>query len=404
MLLYAGVFNAWAADLDFDALVRKAESGDGQAQFDLWQAYMERGETREAYKWLDQAVVSEHPKALLYMASVNLMYEEPDKVAEGVYQLEVAAGQDDPEALNYLGGFYYTGQYVPQDYQRTLELWIRAGLLGNGESAYRVGSMYAYGADFGMLDTADYDLAVLWFEKAYAVGYYEAAFHLGHLYLLGKGVTQDFALACQWLEQAAEHGVMDAAYALGMMYYNAEGVAQDYGKALAYFNSLAESAQPEAMYMLGLMYAGGHGTVQDYPMALKCHESAAAQGYGPAQLALAEMLVKGQGRDAADLSGAYSWYTLAAANDVARAAELTLDIERQMPSEELAEAQFKLARFYFFGYGGQSNHILAYMHLLTAKALGLPVDDMLGTLGGLTPEEIVKATQLSQAWLAERGY
>ena len=59
----------------------------------------------------------------------------------------------------------------------------------------------------------------------------EAQFHLGEMYLRGRGVTQNFQEAADWYTKAAESGHSGAQGVLGGLHAVGLGVPQDFGEA-----------------------------------------------------------------------------------------------------------------------------------------------------------------------------
>ena len=100
-------------------------------------------------------------------------------------------GQDDAEAQNSLGGLYYKGHGVPQDYAEARK----------------------------------------WYRKASQQGLPKAQYNLGGMYYNGYGVPQDYAEAGRWYSKAAKQGDAEAQFSLGIMYYWGQSVPQDYVQA-----------------------------------------------------------------------------------------------------------------------------------------------------------------------------
>jgi uncharacterized protein len=113
------------------------------------------------------------------------------------------AEQGDAEAQFVLGGWYYVGRGVPQDYSE----------------------------------------ATLWFRKAADQGYAQAQHALGRLYYKGHGVPQDYTQAAAWYRKAADQGNALVQAALGSMYYSGHGVPQDYTEAYFWLDLAAARAQ-----------------------------------------------------------------------------------------------------------------------------------------------------------------
>jgi TPR repeat protein len=95
--------------------------------------------------------------------------------------------------------------------------------------------MYANGLGVGR----DYMQAIVWYNKAAALGDVNAQSHLGGMYANGLGVRVDYAQAAAWYRQAAEKGDASAQFNLGSLYLHGQGVPEDYILAHFWFNLAA---------------------------------------------------------------------------------------------------------------------------------------------------------------------
>jgi len=84
----------------------------------------------------------------------------------------------------------------------------------------------------------------------------KAQYHLGYIYLEGKGVTQDDAQALLWFQKAAEQGFAQAQYVLGFLYQEGRGTPKDDAQAALWFRKAAEQGDAEAQYVLGFLTWG----------------------------------------------------------------------------------------------------------------------------------------------------
>jgi hypothetical protein len=77
-------------------------------------------------------------------------------------------------------------------------------------------------------------------------GNIETQYHLGLMYMKGKGVRQSVVQAAQWFRTAAECGHADAQYHLGIRYEKGEGVPQDITQALEWYQKAANQGHAVA--------------------------------------------------------------------------------------------------------------------------------------------------------------
>lgn len=106
-----------------------------------------------------------------------------------------------------------------------LVLFLAAGLVGTA-SADVVGGIKAY-------QRGDYATALRELKPLAEQDDVDAQFHLGEMYLRGRGVDQDFEAAAAWYTKAAQGGHPRAQETLGGLHAIGLGVPQDL--AAAYF-------------------------------------------------------------------------------------------------------------------------------------------------------------------------
>ena len=131
-----------------------------------------------------------------------------------------------------------------------------------------------------------------------------AQFNLGVMYAKGEGVPKDDAEAVKWYRMAADQGLAEAQFNLGNMYNN--GVAKHYAEAMRWYRLAADQGLATAQFNLGLMHANGRGVPKD-------------------------------------LVQAHAWLNIAGASGLEEAKKTLPIVEKQMNSEQKAEAM-KLAR------------------------------------------------------------
>lgn len=156
---------------------------------------------------------------------------------------------NDANAQFSLGGLYYNGDGVEQNYVKARE----------------------------------------WYEKAAAQGHIEAKSCLGVLYYYGYGVTKDYDKARQYREIAATYNDSSAQNSLGVLYYYGHGVTQNYVKAREWFEKAAIQNYKNAQYVLGIIYHNGYGVEKNYTKAREWYEKAAAQDHADAKQQLQKL-------------------------------------------------------------------------------------------------------------------
>ncbi len=289
------------------------------------------------------------------------------------------------------------------------------------------GTSLPAGADIGAVEAAyesgDYaavlELATQLAEQGDGVAHW----YLGHLYLVGQGVTQDAARALAHFEQAEASGYATALNDIGIMYRNGWGVQQDYAKAIAAFSRGAELGDAGAQNNLAIMYNTGTGVARDDRKAVELYWQAAEQGYAPAQgnLGLSYLAGEGVGRDPAR---AFEWLSKAAEGGYVQAQfnlgalylqgegveknlELGLEWYRKAAQNGSVGAQKALAGFFYSGAEVARDPAQAFEWYLKAAEAGDPEAQ---TMAGLFYYEGIgteKSVSLGIQWLnrpAQKGY
>ena len=125
--------------------------------------------------------------------------------------------------------------------------------------------------------------AVLWYERAAALGDKDACFNLANMLFLGQGIPESEDKAIEYYQKAAEQGDADAWFSLGSLLHS-----KDIHRAVQCFIKAGENKDIESMNILGMIYQYGHaGAIKDnIREARKWYLQAAQQGSHEAQQAL----------------------------------------------------------------------------------------------------------------------
>ena len=135
----------------------------------------------------------------------------------------------DAHAIYNLGVCYTKGIYgLPQDYEKAIELWLRAGELGNATSYYSIGCAYE----------------------------------------LAQGVEFDKKKAKHYWELAAMQGDDTARYNLGVMETHAGNV----DRALKHFMIAVRDGFSGSLNSIKQLYSNDHATKEDYTKALQLYQ------------------------------------------------------------------------------------------------------------------------------------
>lgn len=175
------------------------------------------------------------------------------------------ANRGNTDALNWLGN-HYRDKGTFWDNQKATQYFNKSAEKG---SAY---AMVIKAFDHS--NKKNYTQAMQLFKKAGNLGNAVAMLNVGLMYAQGKGVAQNHDQAFQWYQKASDKGHKAAMYNIGMMYKNGLGTAKDAKTAVEWFKKSADKGEPWAMAHLGIMYAKGVGVQRDMSAAFQWNKKA----------------------------------------------------------------------------------------------------------------------------------
>jgi len=154
----------------------------------------------------------------------------PKTHEEAIERMKKRMEVNDAEAIYELGCWYAEGMYgVPQDRDKALELWHRAGKLGSATSYNNIGVAYDN----------------------------------------GDGVERDEKKAIHYWELAAMGGDENGRNNLGCFYSS----AGNYGSAIKHHMIAVGSGYNDSVKQIKQLYSSGHATKDDYATALTTYQA-----------------------------------------------------------------------------------------------------------------------------------
>ncbi len=164
--------------------------------------------------------------------------------SQALMDCALAAQSGNPEAMAYMGGMYYKGLGIKQDFNEAYKWYQQAAALGYDEAEFSMGKMLEKGEG----TERDYEQALGWYQKAAAQGNVPAIYNVGYLY--GKGFLKsgaDYKQAATWWNKAADLNHAPAMYALSTLYRAGVGVEKkDMVKAYMWITLAGKYGVPEA--------------------------------------------------------------------------------------------------------------------------------------------------------------
>jgi TPR repeat protein/beta-lactamase regulating signal transducer with metallopeptidase domain len=214
------------------------------------------------------------------------------------------------------------------------------------------------------------------FKKSYRkIGYDEAAFVLGDMYLAGLGTETNISSAIEWYSHVAEARYMDkqrsplaleleqaslkvqAQIKLARIYLLGFGVAKNNKLARHWYEESADLEYAPARYVLGQMNYFGFAGKQNLKMTEKLYTQAAESGFAPAQFALAQFYFASEDTPL-NRKLAFKWYQHAAQNN---------HLNPMRPHAQLA-----IAEMYDQGRGIAADPVKALNYYKLAAVAGHP--------------------------------
>ncbi|MBK8091291.1 MAG: sel1 repeat family protein [Verrucomicrobiaceae bacterium] len=214
--------SAWAQGraADEEELMRRANSGDADAQFEAGVRQVTgeglRKDAKEGAKWIEKAAKQKHR-----------------------------------QAMHVMGTLFEDGVGVPKDIARAHEWYEKGAASGFPASQHQLGILY----EDGIGVSKDPVKAASWFKKAAEQGLAQAQTAYAAKLESGVGVAKSAAKAALWYLRSAQQNFVPAMTRLANLYYTGEGVPVDYRRARAWYQVAATSEDPWSANNLAWFYA-----------------------------------------------------------------------------------------------------------------------------------------------------
>lgn len=240
-LAVATTISALAAGdkIDLEALTKKAQQGDRQAQYDL---------------------------GMVYYAGKE---EIPRNIKLGAEWFLKSAQQGQAEAQFAIGRCYFHGRGVPKDKALGARWYSEAAKQNHKQAAYVLGDCYFLGEGV----ERDHTESMKWFSKAAALGEKGAQFRIARILEKGDPSVRDPLQALEEYKKSANGGNAYAEFMVGTFYEEGRGVPQDIAKAIQCYKIAAPNSE-EARARLARLYGQGRGVERNPVEAYKWLETA----------------------------------------------------------------------------------------------------------------------------------
>lgn len=298
---------------------------------------------------------------LAFCPTVASAQQTLEEATDSIKNVLALAKKGDAVAQNEVGGWYYRGRHVKQNYEEALQWWARSAKQGNIQAIGNMGLCYQTGHGIA----ADSLKATQLYKKSIKEGN-KALFNqnvelaqkgsifsnmlIASCYQNGIGVAKDATKAIPFLTVAANKNCVSAQRDLGLILLNGKkakdaarwfkkgadnkevvstfyygkmlveglGVKSDKKDGANYLLYAAEAGFPQAMYYVGNCYMNGEGLTKNSEQAVKWYKLAAGKGIANAEWALAQCYRTGNGTPI-NYDQALYWYAKSAAKGHNRA-------------------------------------------------------------------------------------
>src|SRR5215212_53833 len=184
------------------------------------------------------ASASNPPASSMQAVDAATAAYQKQQYATALKLFEAAALKGDREAQHTLAFMYRDGMGTKRNDAKALAWYRKAAAQGFAPAEYNLGLMYAQGEGV----EPDPAAAQRWFRQAAGHGSVEAQVKLAEITVL----EEKFEEAFLWFSKAADQDDADAAFNVGSLYYVGRGVAKDEAKATEYYRRAARLGMPEA--------------------------------------------------------------------------------------------------------------------------------------------------------------
>ncbi len=359
----------------------EAKAGNGLAMHDLGKMYLSGlgcdKDEETAQQWLSSAMTAflkmeakEKNKDYWQYRIGKLHsygYGTPQDYTQSAAWFGKAVAANNPFAAYALGGQYYRGQGVEQDFQKAFAHFLAAATHESKPNAYAQYQLGAMCKD-GIGTEANKVQSEQWYQEAYkgflAIEQQMADdklyYRLGSMNMHGVGTPKDLLKAKEYYKKAIALDNVDALYGLGKLYLDESFPEHDAAKAVILLKKAATQDHTYAQYTLGKLLFQGEVTEKNIPEALQWLNKAAEAGNAYAQYFLGKALLYSEDiphdvargiqllEEAAAQGNIYAHYTLgkvfadgeAAPQDIARA----ISHLEEAAKHGFSPAQYKLAK------------------------------------------------------------
>jgi uncharacterized protein len=322
LVLFAGLLFVYAntpvySQVNFpdQALLRKAQAGDVQAQVDVGKVYRSGAKGLPAdyfaaYDWFHKAELKNNAEALYQIGSMHHNGQ--------IGPLEIYSGMfDNSDYTGFQAG--HPGSNI--NYSKALTWYMKAADLNHAGAQYAIATIHRMEWQNGRRGRPNVEESMNWYRKAADNGNGNAIIDLYRIYRDGWNdqdrrslVRADRNEAAKWYDRALNHEDPQTIYQLALSLFIG-GNKKQKEEAVGLFRRAADQNYAWAMYYLGKAYEHGDGVKDDRSESAKWYRKAAENGSPELQFLVGEEFEDGiLGAKGRDIDEAVKWYRAAGEN------------------------------------------------------------------------------------------
>lgn len=275
-------------------LLREAEAGDAQAQFEIGLAYqLGLGVGRDVVKarqWYERAAERDHPRGLLGLGFLLLQGQGgPQDFVRAEQVLQRAADKGEATALANLAEVSL--ELRPDQPQQAIALLEQAVAAGAMNARYRLGRFLME----GVLAPADSARGLRLLRDAASNGVPYAQAYLAYIFSLETASADERREGLKMAELAAEAGLAEGLNELGRYHAFGIGIPRDPHRGAQLFAQAGSLGDPNGWYNLALLHGDGALGSANEAEARRLALLAAQTGHTLASAMAGRMLFRGEG-------------------------------------------------------------------------------------------------------------
>lgn len=302
---------------------------------------------------------------MAFMPSMASAKQTLQEATDSLQNILAEARKGDAVAQNILGGWYYRGRHVDQNYKEAAEWWARSAKQGNVAATGNLGLCYQNGNGVKKDSLTSIKLQLksikegnknLFSQQAEAAknGNVFSNMLIAACYEEGNGVKKDINAALPYYQRAAEKNSVEAQQKLGMTLLN----AKKYAEAAKWLKKGADNGDVNCSFWYGrILNEGAPGFQANKKEGADYLLRAAEKGLPNAQLYVGNIYMTGDGLTKNAEQAVY-WYRLGAGHYDGK-------------DNGITNAQWNLAQCYREGNGTPVNYFQALYWYGEAASRGL---------------------------------